>query len=120
MTPYLCIPSPWLSVLTTILVAVPVAVHCIIKPQNRLHATLKASTTTETHASTAKEPIEATLRNVACAQQETMKILKLAVPYNVSALTIATCSNIRLIFVSQTIGTKQVVAYALVQILVGL
>jgi Na+-driven multidrug efflux pump len=49
-----------------------------------------------------------------------MKILKLAVPYTVRALTIATCSKICLIFVSQTIGTKQVAAYALVQIVVGL
>ena len=83
------------------------AVHCIIKRQNRLHATLEASTTTETPASTDKEPIEAMLRNVACSQQETMKILKLAVPYTVSALTVATCSKICLIVLFHQWGDEE-------------
>ena len=119
-------PSPWMLVFTSIfclsvmLIGVPLAVCFIIKRRKQLQATTAASSATEISTSTDKEPIEATFRTIVCSQAENLKILNLVIPYTASALTIATCNNICLIFVSQNIGTKPVAAYALVQILVDL
>lgn len=72
-----------------------------------------------TSAST-KEPVVASFYNIVAFNMETRKILKLAIPYTISAVASSTLSNTCLIFVSKHIGTKAVTAYALVQILVGL
>lgn len=60
------------------------------------------------------------IRRVTRFDTETKKILKLAIPYTLSALTSSVFSNTCLILVSQYIGVKPVAAYALVQVLVGL
>eukprot|EP00545_Synedropsis_sp_CCMP1620_P006902 CAMPEP_0119010986 /NCGR_PEP_ID=MMETSP1176-20130426/5378_1 /TAXON_ID=265551 /ORGANISM="Synedropsis recta cf, Strain CCMP1620" /LENGTH=723 /DNA_ID=CAMNT_0006963739 /DNA_START=46 /DNA_END=2220 /DNA_ORIENTATION=+ len=67
-----------------------------------------------------KEPVDTGLCAILSFNKETRKILKLAIPYTVSALASSTLSNICFILISQYIGTKAVAAYALVSILVGL
>mmetsp|Transcript_27373 Transcript_27373/g.40096 ORF Transcript_27373/g.40096 Transcript_27373/m.40096 type:complete len:740 (-) Transcript_27373:208-2427(-) len=52
--------------------------------------------------------------------QETRKILKLAIPYTISGLSSTTLSNICLAMIGRNVGTRAVAAYALVQILVAL
>jgi len=51
---------------------------------------------------------------------ETKKILSLALPYTISGLTSSTMSNICLGLIGHYVGTRAVAAYALVQIMLGL
>lgn len=60
------------------------------------------------------------LQQVLAWDSETRKILRLAIPYTISALTTSVFSNTCLILVSMHLGVKSVAAYALVQVLCGL
>jgi multidrug resistance protein, MATE family len=113
-------PGPWLLLSTTLfclivmLVLVPLAVGYTLMRRKRLNASAEAFVSSE------KLPIDATFNNMVFSHKETLKIVKLAAPFTVSALTSSTFSNICLMLVSKHIGTKSVAAYALVQVLVGL
>jgi multidrug resistance protein, MATE family len=113
-------PGPWLLLFTSLfclivmLVVVPLAVGYTIKRRKRLNASSEAFVSSE------KVKVDATLKNIVFSHHETLKIVKLAVPFTVSALTSSTFSNMCLMLVSKHIGTKPVAAYALVQVLVGL
>jgi len=78
-----------------------------------LHKTAKMSTS-------AGPVVDVTLMNILRVDKETKKIMGLATPFTVSALSTSICSNGCLILVSRFVGTKAAAAYAIVQVLVGL
>jgi len=112
-------PGPWLLLSTTVfcfgvmLVVVPLLVWWKVKRRNQ-----KADN--EALVGDGKIPVDTGIVSILRFTPETFKILKLAVPYSISALSSSSFSNLCLIFVSHHIGTKAVAAYALVEMLVGL
>jgi Na+-driven multidrug efflux pump len=116
-------PGIWLLLITCVfcfgimLVIVPLLVSFALKRRRKIH---ESSSTDESLVKGGREPVEVTFWSVVCCNKETLKILKLAIPYTISALASSSLSNICLILVSKHIGTKAVTAYALVQILAGL
>ena len=116
-------PGPWLLIGTCVfcfgvmLVVVPLLVTCTLKQRKQQK---QQKEVVEPLLLDAKTPVKANAWSVLSFDKETRKILKLAIPYTVSALASSTLSNICLVLVSQYIGTKAVAAYALVTILVGL
>ena len=116
-------PGIWLLLGTCVfcfgvmLILVPLLVSITLK---RRKAQSQAGVNNEQLVAGAKEPVAATFWNIVAFNAETRKILKLAIPYTISALASSSLSNACLILVSKHIGTKAVTAYVLVQILVGL
>lgn len=112
-------PGPWLLLTTIVfcfgmmLVVVPLAVHYTVQSRRRTNAKLNDDDEN-------KDQDHITLREIWSWDKETRKILRLAVPYSVSAVFSSTFSNACLILISQNIGVKSVAAYALVQVLAGL
>ena len=112
-------PGPWLLIGTCVfcfgvmLVAVPLLVAYTLKQRKHQHDVTE-------QLLDAKRPVETNFRSLVSFDRETRKIVKLAIPYTVSALASSTLANVCLVLVSQHIGTKAVAAYALVTILVEL
>jgi MATE family multidrug resistance protein len=119
-------PGPWLLLGTTVfcfgvmLIIVPLMVAFKLRQRSRQaeHDINKEEQLIMEEQT--KETVDTGAWSILSFNKETRKILKLAIPYTVSALASSTFSNICLVMVSQYIGTKAVAAYALVQILVGL
>jgi multidrug resistance protein, MATE family len=131
-------PGPWLLLGTTIfcfgmmVVVVPVLVTRTLqqrrrKQQQSPHTATTSGTAISPHGllPTGKkgdtdEALPVSFREILAVDNETKKIVHLAVPYTVTALTSSVFANICLILISRRIGTKPVAAYALVQVLAGL
>lgn len=114
-------PGPWFLVATTVfcfgvmLIVVPGLVWWKLRKRKS-----NSSEAAELFDDSAKTPVATGPCQVLSFDKEMRSILKLAVPYTVTALTSSSFSNVCLILVSQNVGTKPVAAYALVQVLVGL
>jgi len=67
-----------------------------------------------------EDPVESTFYAVVNIDEESRKILRIAIPFTLSGLVSASLSNICLAMVGRYIGTKAITAYAIVQILLGL
>lgn len=132
-------PGIWLLLSTTIfclcamLVVMPLLVYRKVKQRKETEeppvpdyvafdATLSAETPPPPKPPEEEESSNASLsmRNIFRFDMETRKILKLAIPFTVSSLSSAIFSSLCFIFISHHVGTKDITAYAIVCILVGL
>ena len=118
-------PGPWLLMGTTafcfgsMLLVVPLMVSFALRRRIKRNQQKDESLQQELMQGT-KPPVETTFASVLRFDKETKKILKLAIPYTITSFTSSTISNVALALIGRKIGTKEMGAYALVQVLVGL
>lgn len=115
-------PGTWLLFSTCLFCALVmgVVVPSLLWYDMRRHASQKGVQDKDCAPQTTDHAVKTNLHSIVRFDHETRDILRIAVPFTVSGLANSSFSNICLAMVGCYVGTKEVAAFALVQILVGL
>ena len=119
-------PGRWLLVSTCLFcalvmgVVVPTLLWCSMRRRQASQKEVPVQDEDYCAPQTTDDDVKTDLHSIVRFDQETWDILRIAVPFTVSGLANSSFSNICLAMVGCYVGTKEVAAFALVQMLVGL